>query len=114
MGDILPINKLQRVWLILAKVHVLGPNPAGLPVGFQALVQCFVPQIILEIALRDCDQLLHGQGMRRVDVLSCASFDTPEDEEGTPKFVCADVQQARKTGQAITGTFFTGEDQQAA
>jgi hypothetical protein len=114
MGEILTITKLQRVWLILAKVHVLGKNPASLPVGAQALVQCFVPQIVLEIALRECDELLHRQGMRRVDVLSCASFDTPEDEEGTPKFVCADVQLARKTGQALTGTFFTSEDQQAA
>jgi hypothetical protein len=106
-------EKLQRVWLILAKVHVLGRNRADLRVGSEALVQCFIPEIILEVALRECDRLLQGQGMRRVDVLSCASFDTPEDEQGTPRFVRADLQQSRETGQALTGTFFTGDDEAA-
>src|SRR5262245_13333948 len=99
-------SEFQRVWLILAKVHVLGRNRAGLHPGAEVLVQCFVPQIILEVALRECDELLVREGMRRVDVLSCSSFDTPEDEAQTPKFVKEDLQLARKTGQALTGTFF--------
>ena len=102
--------KLQRVWLILAKVHVLGRNPADLRVGSEALVQCFIPEIILEVALRECDRLLQCEGMRRLDVLSCASFDTAEDEQGTPSFVRVDLQQARETGEALTGTFFTSDD----
>jgi hypothetical protein len=102
-------EKLQRVWLILAKVHVLGSNRADLRVGSEALVQCFVPEIILEVALRECDRLLQREGMRRLDVLSCASFDTAEDEHETPKFVRTDLQRARETGQALTGTFFTSD-----
>lgn len=103
-------QRLQRVWLILANVHVLGKNRADLPIGSEALVQCFVPEIILEIALQECDRLLQREGMRRIDVLSCASFDTPEDEQETPRFVRADLQRARQTGQAFTGTFFTSLD----
>jgi hypothetical protein len=106
-------EKLQRVWLILAKVHVLGRNRADLRAGSEALVQCFIPEIILEVALRECDRLLQREGMRRMDVLSCASFDTPEDEQGTPRFVRTDLQQARETGEPLTGTFFTADDQAA-
>lgn len=104
-------SESERVWLILAKVHVLGENRAGLPIGSEALVQCFIPEIILEVALRECDRLLAREGMRRLDVLSCASFDTPEDEEETPKFVRVDLHHARQTRRPLTGTFFTSEDQ---
>ena len=103
-------SESERVWLILTKVHVLGENRAGVPVGSEALVQCFVPEIILEVALKECDRLLVREGMRRVDVLSCASFDTPEDEQETPNFVRIDLQHARQTRQPLTGTFFMSED----
>ncbi|SRR5258705_9740997 len=101
----------QRVWLILAKVQALGPNPARLTLGSEALVQCFVPETILEVALKETDTLLKAEGMRRLDVLKCVSFDGAEDEdEEIPKFLKEDIHQARSSGTAITGTFFTSPD----
>ena len=46
-------DELQRVWLILAKFRALGDNPIGLTVGSEALVQCFVPETIIEVALKE-------------------------------------------------------------
>ena len=103
-------NDLQRVWLILAKVKVLGDNPAGLAVGSEALVQCFVPKTVLEIALVDCDRVLQDEGMRRMDVLRCVSFEEIDPEDDVPDFVKRDVHQARSSGKSLTGTFFTSPD----
>ena len=103
-------NNLQRVWLILAKVRVVGGNPIGLKVGSEPLVQCFVPETAIEAALLQTDRLLQTEGMRRVDVLSCSSFKRPEDEDDVPDFVKRDVHRARSSGRALTGTFFTSPD----
>jgi hypothetical protein len=103
-------KKLQRVWLILAKVRVVGENPAGLTLGSEALVQCFVPETAVEVALSETDRLLQREGMRRVDVLTCRSFDGPQDETDFPDFVKRDVFEARSSGKALTGTFFTSQD----
>jgi hypothetical protein len=66
--------KLQRVWLTLARVRVVGENPIRLKVGSEPLVQCFVPETVLEVALSRPDRLLQKEDMRRVDILSCGSF----------------------------------------
>ena len=100
----------QRVWLILTKVRVIGQNPAGLTLGSEALVQCFIPETAIEAALSWTDGLLQTEGMHRVDVLSCSSFDRPEDDEESPDFVKRDVHQARSSQKALTGTFFTSPD----
>ena len=96
--------ELPRVWLILAKVRVIGENPIGLTVGSEALIQCFVPETVLEIALVDCDRLLQKEGMRRTDVLSCSSFEGDDTEAEAADFIKDDV------AKALTGTFFTSED----
>ncbi len=104
-------DRLQRVWLILAKVQIVGENPAGLKVGGEALVQCFVPQTVLEAALTETDRLLCREGMRRIDVLKCVSFDEEfTEEDDVPEFVQKDVNEARVLGEARTGTFFTSEE----
>ncbi|MCC6822296.1 MAG: hypothetical protein V9H26_10250 [Verrucomicrobiota bacterium] len=101
---------LQRVWLILTKVRVVAENPIGLTLGSEPLVQCFIPETAIEVALSQTDRLLQSEGMRRVDVMSCSSFDRPEDQEESPDFVKRDVHQARSSGKPLTGTFFTSPD----
>ena len=105
-----PSSNLQRVWLILVKVTVVGENPNRLTVGSEALVQCFVPETVLEIALGECDRVLQRQGLRRTDVLKCVSFEEIEPDDDVPNFVKRDVLRARSSGQAFTGTFFTSPD----
>lgn len=105
-----PNSNLQRVWLILVKVSVVADNPIRLPAGSEALVQCFVPETVLEIALADCDRVLERQGLRRTDVLKCVSFEEIESDDDVPNFVKRDVLRARSSGQAFTGTFFTSAD----
>jgi hypothetical protein len=101
---------LQRVWLILAKVRAVAENPAGLVIGSEALVQCFIPKTSIEAALLETDRVLQSEGMRRVDVMTCSSFDRPEDEEDSADFVKQDVHRARSSGRSLTGTFFTSPD----
>jgi hypothetical protein len=103
-------SNLQRVWLILAKVTVVGDNPIRLAPGSEALVQCFVPETVLEIALDECDRVLERQGLQRTDVLKCISFEEIEPDDNVPNFVKRDVLRARSSGQAFTGTFFTSSD----
>ena len=103
-------TKLRRVWLILARVRVVGENPIGLTIGSEALVQCFVPETVIEVALSQIDKLLQTEGMRRVDVLSCSSFEGDASEDESPDFVKRDVHRARSSGKAMTGTFFTSPD----
>ena len=100
-------SNLQRVWLILVKVTVTADNPIHLTAGSEALVQCFVPETVLEIALADCDRVLERQGLQRTDVLKCVSFEEIEPDDEVPEFVKRDVLRARSSGQAFTGTFFT-------
>jgi hypothetical protein len=89
----------------------LGDNPAGLRVGGEALVQCFVPDTILEVALSETDRLLRREGMRRTDVLKCVSFDEEfTEEDDVPEFVKKDVNEARVSGKSRTGTFFSSEE----
>jgi hypothetical protein len=101
---------VQRVWLILAKVTVVGVNPADLTTGSEALVQCFVPQTVLETALIDCDQVLQREGMRRTDVLKCVSFEDIDPGDDVPDFVKRHVLHARSAGMALTGATFISED----
>ena len=105
-----PNSNLQRVWLILVKVTVVADNPTRLTAGSEALVQCFVPETRVEIALADCDRVLQKQGLRRTDVLKCISFEEIEPDDDVPGFVKRDVLRARSSGQAFTGTFFTSPD----
>src|SRR5262245_40670463 len=102
--------KLQRVWLILVRVRVVGENPIGLTLGSEPLVQCFIPGAAIEVALSGTDKLLQTEGMRRVDVLTCSSFEGDESEDESPDFVKRDVHQARSFGKSMTGTFFTSPD----
>lgn len=104
---------LQRVWLILTRARAVSENPIGLTLGSEALVHCFIPETAIEAALRQTDRLLEAEGMLRVDVMTCSSFDGPEDEEESPDFVKRDVHQARISGQALTGTFFTSPESAA-
>jgi hypothetical protein len=101
---------VQRVWLILAKLTVVGSNPANLTNGSEALVQCFVPQTALETALSDCDELLQREGMRRVDVLKCVSFEDIDPEDEIPDFVARNVRTSRESGKALIGATFISED----
>ena len=102
---------IQRVWLILTKVAVVREdNPISLTVGSEALVQCFAPRTVLEDALGDCDSVLQREGLRRIDVLKCVSFEEIDPEDNLPNFVKRDVLRARSSGEAFTGTFFTSED----
>ena len=101
---------VQRVWLILAKVTVVGVNSSGLTEGSEALVQCFVPQTALETALVDCNQVLQRDGMLRTDVLKCVSFEEIDPEDDVPEFVKRDVLHARSSGKALTGAIFISED----
>jgi hypothetical protein len=103
-------TKLQRVWLVLAEVQVVDENPAGLSVGSGAVVQCFIPETEIEVALIRTDQLLLDEGMRLVGVRSRSHFDHPADESGAPDFVKHDVQEARTSLKALTGTFFVSKD----
>jgi hypothetical protein len=99
------------VWLILAKVDVVGDNPANLTTGSEALVQCFIPETGLEVALAKADVLLEQKGMRRTDVLSCRRYDRGEQfDSDTPEFLKRDVTQVRQSGRPLTGTFFTSKD----
>ena len=102
---------VQRVWLILAKVTVVrDDNPMGLTVGSEALVQCFAPRTALESALGDCDRVLQREGLRRIDVLKCVSFEEIDPEDNLPNFVKRDVLRARSSAETFTGTCFTSED----
>ena len=103
-------SKLQRVWLILTKVRVVGENPIGLTLGSKPLVQCFVPETAIEVALSQIEKLLQAEGMRRVDVLTCSSFEGDESEDEAADFLKRDIHQARSSGKAMTGTFFTSPD----
>ena len=103
-------SNLQRVWLILVKVTVVGDNPTHLTVGSEALVQCFVPETVLETALGLCDSVLQRQGLLRTDVLKCVSFEESEPDDDIPNFVKRDVLRARTSGEAFTGTFFISSD----
>ncbi len=96
-----------RVWLVLAKVKAVDANSAGLRVGSEALVQIFVPEHAVEIALKRSEEILPREGLRRLDVLSATSFDDADHEIEAPHFVKKDILQARKSGLAFTGTFFT-------
>jgi hypothetical protein len=103
----------QRVWLVLTKVRVVHEeNPFNLTIGSEALVQCFIPEVMIEVALAATDRLLESEGMRRMDVLTCTSFDRPDDEDeaDAPDFVKKDVLFVRKSGRPMTGTFFTSKD----
>ena len=102
---------IQRVWLILAKVTTMkGDNPVGLTPGSEALVQCFAPETVLEVALIDCDRALQRQGFRRIDVLKCVSFEEIDPEDDVPAFVERAVRRARDSGETFTGTFFASND----
>lgn len=103
-------NDIQRVWLILAKIKVVSDNPAGLKVDSEALVQCFVPITFLESALVECDELLQREGMVRLDVLKCISFEEIDEEDEIPAFVERHILRARTSGEPITGAFFTSSD----
>ncbi len=98
------------MWLILAKVTVVGVNPAGLTDGSEALVQCFVPHTALETALVECNQVLEREGMRRIDVLKCVSFEEIDSEDDVPDFVKRNVLHARSSGKGLTGAIFISED----
>ncbi len=101
----------QRVWLILAEVRVVADNPVGYTVGSKAFVQCFVPQTSIETALLQIAPLLASEGLERIDVLKCVSFDGDStDDEDNPEFIKRDVDEARRSGKALTGTFFHGRD----
>lgn len=102
---------LQRVWLILAKVRVVGDNPVGYTVGSKALVQCFVPETAIEPALLKMNELVQSEGLERVDVIKCVSFDEPwSDDDEVPDFIRKDVDRARLSAKPLTGTFFHGRD----
>jgi len=103
-------NEVQRVWLIVAECRVLGENPIGLTVGSEALVQCFVPQTIIEVALREVDEALKKEGMMRTDVMKCVQFEGGMQEYDVPDFVKRDVEQARIGKKTVVGTFFTSPD----
>ena len=103
-------NDVQRVWLILAKFRVLGENPIGLTVGSEALVQCFVPETIIEVALKEVDEALRTEGMMRTDVVKCVQFEGSMHEYEVPDFVKKDVEQARTEQKTVIGTFFTSPD----
>jgi hypothetical protein len=103
-------TNIQRVWLILARVDAVGENPVGLTIGSEALVQCFVPETVLEIALVDCDRVLQKSGLRRTDVLKCVSFHEIDPEDEVAEFIQRDVLLARSSGEPVLGTFFTSED----
>ena len=89
---------------------MVADNTINLTTGSEALVQCFVPETVLEIALADCDRVLERQGLRRTDVIKCVSFEEIEADDDIPDFVKRDVLRARSSGQAFTGTFFTSAD----
>jgi hypothetical protein len=103
-------NDSQRVWLILAQLTVVGENPIGLTIGSEAIVQCFVPEIMIEIALKETDKALKENGMIRTDVLKCVRYEGSMEEYDVPDFVKRDVEEARATAKTVVGTFFTSED----
>jgi len=103
-------NDLQRVWLVLAKLRVVGENPAGLTVGSEAIVQCFVPETIIEVALKKTVQALEAEGMMRTDVIRCVQFEGDMQAYDVPDFVKRDVEEARVCQKAVIGTFFTSEE----
>jgi len=103
-------DELQRVWLILAKFRALGDNPIGLTVGSEALVQCFVPETIIEVALKETDEALRAEGMMRTDVIKCVQFEGSMQTYDVPDFVKRDVEQARTGQKTVIGTFFTSPD----
>lgn len=104
------MNNDQRVWLILAKFRVLGENPIGLTVGSESLVQCFVPETIIEVALKEADEALRAEGMMRTDVIKCVQFEGSMQEYDVADFVKRDVEQARADRKTVIGTFFKSSD----
>ena len=102
-------EKLNRVWLLLVKVRAIGENSAALSVGSEALVQVFVPANAIEFALKEAEAIVSREGFRQEDVLSAKSFDSPDDASEMPEFVRKDISEARTSGTAFTGTFFTSE-----
>lgn len=95
------------VWLILAKVEVIAKNPSNLTSGSQALIQCFVPEADVEVAIASADHLLAREGMRRIGMLSQTRFDPNGDlGDQTPDFVKRDILKAASTGKPMTGTVF--------
>ena len=97
----------RRVWLILAEVCALDENnSAGLTVGSEALVQCFVPTMKVTDALLDCERLLTEEGFRQLSVMKAVAFEEHENYPDAPKFVLDDVEQCRLRRQAFTGTVF--------
>jgi hypothetical protein len=107
-------NVVQRVWLILAKIKVVAENPVQLRVGSEALVQCFVPVTVLETALSACDELLQQEGMLRIDVLKCVSFEEVDEEDDIPAFVERNISRARNSGKPVTGAFFTSTEEDSS
>ena len=103
-------DSVQRVWLILVKVKIVDENPANLRIGSEAVVQCFVPVTPLETALAACDGLLQREGLLRLDIFKCLSFEEIEQEDEVPAFIERSVLRARTSGEPLTGTFFTHED----
>jgi len=83
---------------------VVTDNHKSLMIGSEALVQCFVPETMIESALAKTEQLLQEQGMRRIDVLSCASFEGDQSELSAPEVVQRYAALARKSGKALFGT----------
>jgi hypothetical protein len=102
-------DSVQRVWLILVKIKVVDENPVNLRIGSEAVVQCFVPVNALETALTACDELLQREGLERLDVFKCLSFEEIDEEDDVPAFIERYVLRARTSGEALTGTFFTNE-----
>jgi len=99
------------VWLILARVVVLGKGRKRLVTGSEALVQCFVPETILEVALGQIDQLLRQENLRRIDVLQCTSYDEEiVSKDEIPIAIKEKVDEARDSSEASLGEFFTNPD----
>lgn len=103
--------QLQRVWLILTQVRVVGDNPVGYTLGSKAYVQCFVPEADIEPALLEVSRLVGSEGMERIDVIKCVSFDEAwTDDDEVPDFIRKDVDEARRSGKALAGTFIHGRE----
>jgi hypothetical protein len=96
---------MERVWLILAQIKVMGENPPCLEIGSEAVIQCFIPTRAVEAALLECDKLLKREGMFRTDVLRCISFRA--DEEEIDDFVKGNILEARRSGKPLIGPCFT-------
>lgn len=74
-------TQLQRVWLILTEVRVVGDNPVGYTVGSKAFVQCFLPEMSIEPALLEMSRLIASEGMERLTSLGFRIGSYLNDEE---------------------------------